>query len=133
MTLIMALITRTGLAKADMVRAIGSLVTRSLERSLPVGVALYTLGGLLFAILYATALSIVPVQGFWPSFGASTVLGFAHGFVMSFVLVVSVAEHHPVAEFRDSGFGVAAAHIFGHIAYGMGVGTVLGLAGMPQG
>ena len=133
MTLVMALITRTGMANADMVRAIGSIVTRSLARALPVGVALYALGGVVFAVLYATALSLVPVNGFWPTFGVSTVLGFAHGFVMSFILVVSVAEHHPLEQFRDSGFGVAVAHIVGHITYGMGVGLVLGLAGVQRG
>ena len=133
MTLVMTLITRIGLANADMVRAIGSLVTRSLRRALPVGIALYTLGGLLFAVPYGVALTLLALKGVWPILGVSAVIGFAHGFVMSFVLVVSVAEHHPMEQFRDSGFGVAVAHIFGHIAYGLGVGLVLGLASVQGG
>ncbi len=130
MTLLMSVITRTGLANADMVRAIGSIVTRSLDRALLVGVALYTTGGLVFAILYAAALSFFPLKGFWPTFGASSLLGFVHGFVMSFVLVAAVAEHHTLERFREAGFGVALAHLIGHIAYGMGVGAVLGLRGL---
>jgi hypothetical protein len=126
MAVVMSAITKTGLANADMVRAIGSIVTRSLDRALLVGGALYTAGGVVFALLYAVALSLFPVTGFWPTFGASTVLGFAHGFVMSFVLVAVVAENHPLEQFRDSGFRVALAHVLGHVAYGASVGAVLG-------
>jgi len=129
MTSIMSLVTRAGLAKADMVRAIGSIFTGSLERSLLVGATLYTLGGIVFALLYTLVLSFVPVGGFWPTLGVSTLLGFVHGFVMSLLLVVTVAEHHPVERFRESGFAVALAHLVGHISYGAGVGAVLGAFG----
>jgi hypothetical protein len=131
MTIVMTLVARVGRVNADMVRAIGSVATRSLDRALVVGVALYTLGGLVFALLYSLALSLWPLKGFLPTFGACTLLGFVHGFVMSFILVVVVAEHHPLERFRDSGIGVALAHVIGHIAYGMGVGLVLGLAAAP--
>jgi hypothetical protein len=130
MTLLMSFVTKAGLANADMVRAIGSLFTGSLDRALLVGATLYTMGGLVFAMLYAIALSFFPVQGFWPLFGASALLGFVHGFLMSFFLVVVVAEHHPIERFRDAGFGVALSHLLGHVAYGMGVGVVLGLLGL---
>jgi hypothetical protein len=130
MTLLMGLIGRAGLAEADMIRAIGSVFTGSLDRSLLVGVTLYTLGGIVFALLYALVLSFIPIEGFWPTFGVSTLLGFVHGFVMSFLLVVTVAEHHPVERFRDAGFSVAFAHLLGHVAYGAAVGAVLGAIGL---
>ena len=129
MTLLMSFVTRAGLANADMVRAIGSVFTGSLDRALVVGATLYAMGGIIFAALYTFALSYLPLEGFWQTFGASTLLGFVHGFLMSFVLVVVVVEHHPVDKFREAGFGVALAHLLGHVAYGMGVGLVLGLFG----
>lgn len=35
-----------------------------------------------------------------------------------------VAERHPVEKFRRAGPEVAAAHIVGHVAYGLGVGLM---------
>ena len=130
MTLLMRLIGRLGRAEVDMVRAIGSVFTGSLDRSLLVGATLYTLGGIVFALLYALVMSFVPVDGFWAIFGVCTLLGFVHGFVMSLLLVVAVAEHHPVERFRDVGFSVAFAHLVGHVSYGAGVGAILGAIGM---
>jgi hypothetical protein len=40
-----------------------------------------------------------------------------------------VAETHPVERFRTAGVEVAAAHVAGHLAYGMGVGLVAGWLG----
>jgi hypothetical protein len=133
MTLLMSFVTKAGLANADMVRAIGSVFTGSLERALLVGATLYTTGGFVFAMLYTIALSLLPVEGFWPIFGFSTLFGFVHGFLVSFFLVVLVAEHHPIERFREAGFGVALAHLLGHVVYGMGVGVVLGTLGLGFG
>ena len=60
-------------------------------------------------------------------------MGFVHGFVISFVLIAVVAGRHPVEQFRSAGFEVAAAHIVGHVAYGLGVGLVAGLASLDWG
>lgn len=130
MTMLMGLIRKLGVADADMIRAIGSVFTGSLDRSLLVGATLYTMGGMVFAMLYAVALSFLPIEGFWPILGVSSLMGFVHGFAMSFLLVVTVAEHHPVQRFRDAGISVALAHLVGHVAYGAGVGLVLGAIGL---
>ncbi len=130
MTLLMSFITRSGMANADMVRAIGSAFTGSLDRALLVGGTLYATGGFMFAVLYTLVLGFLSVEGFWLTVVASTLLGFVHGFVMSFILVVTVAERHPVERFRDAGFAVALAHLAGHVVYGLGVGLVLGIRGL---
>jgi hypothetical protein len=49
---------------------------------------------------------------------------------MSFILVIAVAEHHPLPEFREAGFTVAVAHVVGHVVYGALVGLVLGMSGI---
>jgi hypothetical protein len=56
----------------------------------------------------------------------SGLIGFLHGFVVFFLLINMVAEHHPLPEFREVGVGVAAAHLVGHIIYGLVVGMILG-------
>ncbi len=130
MTLLMSLATRSGMANADMVRAIGSVFTGSLDRALLVGGTLYATGGVVFAVLYTLVLGFLSVEGFWLTVVAATLLGFVHGFVMSFILVVAVAERHPVERFREAGFAVAVVHLAGHVAYGLGVGLVLGIRGL---
>jgi len=56
--------------------------------------------------------------------------GVFHGLVVSFLLAVLVAEHHPIEQFQKAGSEVAAAHLFGHIIYGLIVGAVIGIAGI---
>jgi len=129
MTFAMHLITKTGLTNADMVRAIGSIFTRSLESSTMVGFFVHYTAGIAFALAYIIIFNVFGVVGFLTVTIAGMILGFIHGFVVSFLLVVSVAEHHPLEEFRKAGFSVAAAHIVGHIVYGILVGAVVGISG----
>jgi hypothetical protein len=55
-------------------------------------------------------------------------LGTFHGAAMIFILM-ALAEKHPVAQFRKANVNVAWAHVVGHMAYGAGVGLVVGLLG----
>lgn len=128
MVLVMAAITQFGITNADMVRAIGSLFTRSLDTARTVGSFIHFTAGVVFAFLYILAFQLIGVEGALTMI-AGTVLGFAHGFVMSFILVTSVAEHHPLEQFRKAGFAVAAAHFIGHGVYGFAIGAVVAAIG----
>jgi len=44
--------------------------------------------------------------------------------VVSFALVVLVAEHHPLERFQKAGMGVAVAHLLGHLVYGLIIGLL---------
>jgi len=129
MTLFMYLITRSGLSNADMVRAIGSKLTQSLQSAFAVGIILHFVSGIIFAMLYTLAFNFLGLHGVMPLLGAGLGFGFLHGFVLSFILVTTVAEHHPLPEFRDAGLGVAVAHLVGHVVYGALVGMIIGLLG----
>jgi hypothetical protein len=133
MTLFMHLVTRSGIANADMVRAIGSFFTRSLESAFSVGLILHFLVGIIFAIFYFLFFSFAGVSGFPNSGIAGLIFGFIHGFKMSFLLVITVSERHPMGEFRTAGISVAIAHIIGHLIYGLLVGIVFGLARIDLG
>lgn len=115
-----------GLAEADMIRAIGSIVTRNESNAVPPGIFLHLLSGIVFAFVYVIIWSSLPISTFVHYLGLGVMCGFAHGLVVSFVLVVLVAEHHPLPRFQSAGFGVALAHLVAHVVYGLIVGTVAG-------
>lgn len=129
MTLFMTGVTRSGLTNADMVRAVGSILTRSLDNALLVGSITHTTLGVVWAMIYIIAFNFLGVEGPWLLTLAGFGFGFGHGFVLSFFLVATVAEHHPMPEFRDAGVSVAVTHLLGHMVYGLVVGLIVGLSG----
>ncbi|MCI0454478.1 MAG: hypothetical protein L0Y68_05735 [Candidatus Dadabacteria bacterium] len=130
MSLVMWLITRSGLANADMVRAVGSIYTRSYNNALLPGVIMHFTAGIIFAFLYVAFLSIFSLSSVGSYIGIGAMIGVFHGLVVSFLLVVLVAEHHPLEQFQKAGSEVAVAHMVGHIIYGLIVGAVIGIAGV---
>ena len=130
MSLVMWLITRSGLANADMIRAIGSIYTRSYSNALLPGFIMHFTAGIIFAFLYLVFLSLFSLGSVGAYIGMGAMTGVFHGLVVSFLLVVLVAEHHPIEQFQEAGSEVAVAHLFGHIIYGLIVGAVIGIAGI---
>ena len=128
MTAVMWFIHRSGWANADMIRALGSLITRRYEKSLAPGLALHFTAGCCFAIPYLLIVRSVGTHSFLEIVAICVAMGVFHGAAMSFVLMALVAENHPVEKFQTAGVEVAAAHIAGHVAYGIGVGIVAALA-----
>lgn len=127
MTVLLNAITKSGIANADMVRAVGSLFTKSLSNAVKVGLIIHFSVGLVFGVLYTFAIQAFEVEGFLSNVGSGVLIGFIHGAVVSFMLVAAVAEHHPLKEFQKAGFSVAVAHWVAHLFYGLLLGFVLGL------
>lgn len=128
MTMVLYIITRSGLANADMVRALGSSLTRSLETSLFPGLIIHFAAGIPFAMLYVGAFGILGLSNLSQLVLAGGIIGLAHGFAFSFILVI-LAEYHPVELFQQAGFSVAVSHFIAHIIYGLLIGLVTGLIG----
>jgi hypothetical protein len=126
---VMWFIHRSGWANADMTRAVGSLVTRRYENSLGPGLAVNFAVGCIFAVGYLLVMRSVGPQSIAAATAVGGALGALHGCAMAFILMALVAETHPVERFRTAGPDVAAAHVAGHVAYGIGVGIVAGLLG----
>ncbi|MEM7009063.1 MAG: DUF6789 family protein [Thermodesulfobacteriota bacterium] len=130
MSLVMWFITSTGLANAAMIRAIGSMFTKSYENALGPGLLLHYISGILFAFLYVLLISLLSPDSLVGAIGAGAMIGIFHGVAFAFLLVIMVAEHHPIEQFRNAGFEVAIAHLVGHLVYGLLVGTVVGITGI---
>ncbi len=129
MELFLQRITKSGIANADMSRAIGSIFTRSIESAYGLGITIQIISGIIFAFFYTLALVYFNIHGYLGNAFAGLLLGFIHGAVVGFLLISAVAEHHPLPEFREAGFNVAVAHWAGHLVYGFLVGSVIGLLG----
>ena len=118
-------INKTGWTNADMVRAIGSFFTKSRENALGIGLAIHFVNGIVFAAVYLHILSTLGLSnlGFEIFFGG--LFGFAQGLVVGWC-IVRFADVHPVEQFQNADFQVAAAHTVAHIVYGMLIGVAFG-------
>ena len=121
----MHLITISGIANANMIQAIGGLVTRERKSSFKIGLMIYFLAGILFSIGYPQILSQLQSSSPAVLIFAGIFLGFAHGLIVGFAIVIEAVGRHPLPEFRNAGFSVAIAHILGHMVYGVSIGAGL--------
>lgn len=124
MLIVMSIMHHLKLANADMVRAIGSIYTRTYEGSLLPGLIIHYTIGLFFAFIYAFIVQLSPVVTPSSTIILATFAGLAHGMIVGLSLQVMVAVYHPVEQFRKAGFAVVIAHIIGHTFYGLSVGLV---------
>src|SRR5580692_7377402 len=92
MEVVMWLITREGWAKANMIVAVGSLLTRSRENAFRTGMMLHAISSFGFAMLYAFAMMKLGLSHLPTSFFVGIGFGFIHGLVVSLMLVWVVAE-----------------------------------------
>ncbi len=129
MSITMWAITQTRLANADMIRAVGSIITRSYENAFFPGLLAHFTVGILIAFVYAAFLNLFTLSSPASYAGMGALLGTMHGLAVTFALVIMVAEHHPLEQFRTAGAEVAIAHMVGHIVYGLIVGLVIGFSG----
>ena len=128
MTATMRLLAQTGWARADMIVAVGSLLTKTRENAVMVGVFVHLISAIFFGILYAILLMGLDLSH-WPmGFVVGAFFGVFHGLVVSLTLCWVVADQHPVEEFRSVGVSVAVAHFVGHVVFGAVVGLVIALA-----
>ena len=116
------------LPETQMIRAIGSMITKDTERALLPGTLIHTVAGVFFAYFYAFFLTTAPdaQQSIVLVTVVCTIIGFVHGLMVTLFLVISVAQYHPVEQFRKLEPGDMAAHVIAHVSYGATVGFLLG-------
>ena len=123
----MRLIERAGPPTSGMVVAVGSLLTRSRQNALAVGIFVYLLCAIAFGLLYTLLMMRMELTA-WPhAVFTGAGLGLFHGLVVSLGLVWVVTDNHPLDEFRQATPLVFISHFVGHIVFGTVVGLVIGL------
>lgn len=124
----MWLIARAGLAKGDMILALGSLMTKSRETAYRVGLMVHVTAAVGFAFVYTLLMVTLGYTDMPNSLMLGLGVGTMHGILVSLMLVWVVADRHPLEEFREADLLVGLSHFAGHVAYGAMVGLVVGLS-----
>ncbi|HWA27502.1 MAG TPA: hypothetical protein VG734_17740 [Lacunisphaera sp.] len=128
MELVMWLISRSGLAKGDMVLALGSLLTKSRDNAYRVGLVVHATAAVGFAFVYTLLMVTLGYTHLPQSLMLGLATGTLHGILVSLMLVWVVSDHHPLEEFKEADLLIGLSHFAGHVAYGAVVGVVVGLS-----
>jgi len=115
-----------GIAKPEPIHTIGGLVTGNTKNSFWPGLVIHYATGIGFSFAYYTLFRLLPVQSFFSLLGAGLLVGMAHGLIVGFLVLISVAEHHRDARMRATGMGVVFSYVFAHVVYGVFMGGGLG-------
>ena len=113
--------------EVDMVLALGSFFTGQKENSARFGFLIHLGSGLLFGLIYGLIFSSIGILVLPQIFFIGVGLGFLHGLAMAYALMISMAEKHPLAEFRSVSLIIGVIHLVGHIIFGAVVGLLAGL------
>lgn len=124
----MWLIAKAGLAKGDMILALGSLLTKSRENAYRIGMIIHATAAIGFAFVYTLLMVTLGYTGMPDSLMLGLGVGVLHGLLVSLMLVWVVADRHPLEEFKEADLLVGLSHFAGHVAYGAVVGLVVGLS-----
>jgi hypothetical protein len=82
--------------RVNMIAALGSLLTGKVDKANLVGSVVHAASGAFFGVVYLFLLNLTSIS-FVPALAAMGLgLGFIHGLVVSYGLMVVVSEHHPV-------------------------------------
>lgn len=117
-----------GWAKADMIVALGGLLTKRRENAWRVGAFVHVVAAVVFAMLYTLLMLKLEMTSMPQSMLLGGGVGFIHGLIVSLGLVWVVAERHPLEEFNEAGLAIGLSHLVGHVVYGGVVGIVVGFA-----
>jgi hypothetical protein len=119
---------RLGWAKADMILALGSLITKSRDNGFRVGLIVHVGSAVIFALLYTLGLMAIGYTRLPNSMMVGLGVGVLHGLMVSLMLVWVIADQHPLEEFKEADLAIGLSHVVAHAAFGAMVGLVVGAA-----
>ncbi len=127
-TLAMSLFTllpeKLGFGRLDVVRAVGSYVTKNRDTAFGPGLVLYFIAGIVFAYIYYGIFSYIrgiPINALSGLFA-----GLVHGAIVMLYVVIAVLEHHPDPRYQRRGPMTGLMQLAGHGVFGTIVGLVCG-------
>lgn len=122
MTFVMKIFNYLKIAEADMIRALGSLITKKVENSFFLGLFIQVMMGTFFALIYGFLFQLLPEKFFLniPAIGAG--FGLFHGGVVSWAIASIISDYHPVKRFQEAQLEEVIAHTVGHVIFGLTIG-----------
>lgn len=130
MNLFMRAVGRSFGRSADMVRALGSFCTGKMDNAKTVGTAMHCVAGISFGMIYLAIMQSIGALTFPHALFLGLGMGFAHGLVMSYVLMIFASEKHPLEDYRKATMREGVLHFVGHLIFGLVTGLLGGLIGM---
>jgi hypothetical protein len=125
MTVFLWVLKYFSLINISMLKALGSVLTKNDKNALIPGIIINYLAGITFCFFYILLFKIFPLAGTGEALILlGSAMGFAHGVVVALLLVVLVAEHHPLEKYKSVGFKVAGYYLISHIIYGFTIGLL---------
>ena len=124
----MWLIARAGLAKGDMILALGGMLTKERTNAYRVGLVIHATAAIGFALVYTLLMVTLGYTHLPQSLMLGLGVGVFHGLLVSLMLVWVVADHHPLEEFKEADLLVGLSHFAGHVVYGGVIGLLVGLS-----
>ena len=119
--------TRTIVLPVNPLEAIGAMFTRSEREAWRIGLLMHTSVGIGAAFLYAYLLRAAGMTGLLLPIGAAAMIGLIHGYVLSFIIVISLGENGTTSEIRTQGMSQAGVYLVAHIIYGLSLGIMFSL------
>ena len=122
MTLFTVLPVKMGLARVDIIRAVGSYVTKNRETAFVPGLILHFIAGIIFAYIYYAIFAFIkgiPINALTGLFA-----GLVHGVVVMLYVVIAVLEHHPNDRYQKRGPMTGLMQLVGHGIFGLVFGLV---------
>ncbi len=114
-----------GLPRVDIIRAVGSYVTKDRDSAFGPGLVIFFIAGVIFAYIYYAIFSYIrgiPINALSRLFA-----GLVHGAVVMLYTVIAVLEHHPNPRYQRRGPMTGLMQLIGHGIYGAVVGLVCGM------
>jgi hypothetical protein len=121
MSLLLLLPARLGIARVDVIRAVGAFITGDRQHAFKPGIYIHFALGVFFAYVYYfgfrfTHIPLTPLGGLFA--------GAVHGVLVMLVVAIAVLEHHPMKRYQRRGPMTGFSQVVGHCVYGLIVGTV---------
>lgn len=124
MSLFVLSFSRTVILPLNPLVAVGTMVTRSRSEALKAGMLIHVCLGLGAAFFYAALLKAAGfVTGMTP-IAAASLIGLIHGYILSFLIVISLGENGQTPGVRKQGMTQAGVYLFAHVLFGLTLGIM---------
>jgi len=127
MNLFMRTVSHAYSKRVDMVIALDSFFTGTVERAAILGTLIHSIAGIVFGVLYFLLMNAMNSLSFPSAIFLGLGFGFFHGLVMSYCLMFIASERHPIEAYRKATLEQGLLHLVGHVIFGAVAGFIGGL------